>query len=84
MLFGRRFRGRRSIVLRVAEIVVVGLKHVELCIALQAVDDQLFDDVIDDSKQRYTHDHAHKAPQTAEQQDGEQDLLYSPLTEYRG
>ena len=49
MLFGRRFRDRRSIVLRVAEIVVVGLKHVELCIALQTVDDQLFDDVIDSS-----------------------------------
>ena len=40
--------------------------------ALQAVDDQLFDDVVDNGEQRHAHDHAHKAPQAAEQQDGEQ------------
>ena len=28
----------------------------QLLIALQAVDDQLFDDIIDDGKQRHTHD----------------------------
>ena len=45
---------------------------VELAVAAQAVEDQLLDDVIDDGKQRHTHDHAHEAPQTAEQQDGEE------------
>ena len=40
--------------------------------ALQAVDDQLFDDIVDNGKQRHTHDHAHKTPQAAKQQNGEQ------------
>ena len=41
-------------------------------IALQAVDDQLFDDIVDNGKQRHANDHAYKAPQTAKQQNGEQ------------
>ena len=40
--------------------------------ALQAVNDQLFDDVVDNGEQRHANDHAHKAPQAAKQQDGEQ------------
>ena len=51
---------------------MVSLQQVDLLVALQAVDDQLFDHIIDDCKQRHTYDHAHKTPQTAEQQDGEQ------------
>ena len=31
------------------------------------MEDQLLDDVIDDGEQRHAHDHAHEAPQTAEQ-----------------
>ena len=41
-------------------------------VAIQAVEHQLFDDIIDDCEERHADDHAHKAPQAAEQQDGEQ------------
>lgn len=60
------------IVCGVAELVVIAIQQGQLLMALQTVDDQLFDDVVDDSEQRHTYDHAHKAPQAAKQQDGEQ------------
>ena len=60
------------IVCGVAELVVIDVQQGQLLIVLQAVDDQLFDDIVDNGEQRHTHDHAHKAPQAAEQQDGEQ------------
>ena len=60
------------IVCGVAELVVIAVQQGQLLMALQAVNDQLFDDVVDNGEQRHTHDHAHEAPQTAEQQDGEQ------------
>ena len=60
------------IVCGVAELVVIAVQQGQLLMALQAVDDQLFDDVVDNGKQRHTHDHAHKAPQAAKQQNGEQ------------
>ncbi len=56
----------------VAEVVVVGGDHFQLFVAFQAVEDQFLDDVIDDSKERHADDHAHEAPQAAEQQDGEE------------
>ena len=62
----------RSIVCGVTELVMVAVQQGQLLMALQAVDDQLFDDIIDNGEQRHAHDHAHKAPQTAKQQDGEQ------------
>ena len=60
------------IVCGVAELVVIAVQQGQLLMALQAVDDQLFDDIVDNGKQRHTHDNAHKTPQTAEQQDGEE------------
>ena len=53
-------------------MVVVGGDHFQLFVAFQAVEDQFLDDVIDDGKERHADDHAHKAPQAAEQQDGEE------------
>ena len=53
------------IVCGVAELVVIAVQQGQFLIALQAVDDQLFDDIVDNGKQRHTHDHAHKAPQAA-------------------
>ena len=58
----------RCIVCGVAELVVIAVQQGQFLMALQAVDDQLFDDIVDDGEQRHTHDHAYKAPQAAEQQ----------------
>ena len=60
------------IVCGVAELVVIAVQQGQLLMALQAVDDQLFDDIVDNGKQRHANDHAHKAPQATKQQDGEQ------------
>lgn len=60
------------IVCGVAELVVIAVQQGQLLMALQAVDDQLFDDIVDNGEQRHTHDHTHKTPQAAKQQDGEQ------------
>ena len=60
------------IVCGVAELVVIAVQQGQFLIALQAVDDQLFDDIVDNGKQRHANDHAYKAPQTAKQQNGEQ------------
>ena len=62
----------RCIVCGVAELVVIAVQQGQFLIALQAVDDQLFNDIVDNGKQRHTHDHAHKAPQATKQQNGEQ------------
>ena len=45
------------IVCGVAELVVIAVQQGQLLMALQAVDDQLFDDIVDNGKQRHTHDH---------------------------
>ena len=71
-VLGGGLRRGGDVFLRVAKGLVVGAQHLQLIVAAQAVDDQLFDHVVDDGKERHTNDHAHKAPQAAEQQDGEQ------------
>ena len=66
-----RLRGG-GIVCRIPEAVVVILQQLQLIVPVQTVDHQFFEDVVDDSKQGHADDHAHKAPQTAEEQDGKQ------------
>ena len=73
-MFCRGIRGfcGRDIVCRVTELVVVFVQQGRFVVLAQAEEDQLFDDIVDDREERDADDHAHEAPQAAEQQDGEQ------------
>ena len=51
---------------------MVGRDQLHLLVAAQAVEDELLEHIVDDCEERHTDDHAHKAPQAAEQQDGKQ------------
>ena len=51
---------------------MVGRDQFHLLVAAQAVEDEFLEHIVDDCEERHTDDHAHKTPQAAEQQDGEQ------------